>query len=141
MTDPRDPRQPPPPHVPLVIQDASRAVEEDLRPTISLVGEMLFGDFWSKHGFVAPRNAPPPVAAQAPLPTVRPQESWMHPAPTHVVDAEIVGEECQTCGGDRVVGAKGFEVPCPICSGCKTCRGRGKVGRAGHEVTCPACSP
>lgn len=116
------------PDVPQVIQDAERDLKRDVPGALSLVGNILFGDFFAKHGFVdkaQEQHIPPPAAPQ-------------------VIDVEPVIESpvCPTCRGAGSLGRKGHEVPCPACvKKCETCGGRGKLGAAGHEVPCPRCTP
>ena len=59
---------------------------------------------------------------------------------TITVSGTVSGSSCLTCGGKGMLGKRGHEIPCPMCSrACSTCGGTGKLGNSGHEIDCPHC--
>ena len=116
MTTPKDPQK-----VPQVLKDLSEATKRDIAPAIRLMSRIFVGTILGgEESFVrevvsattqprpAPRPASRPAAKKAPAQVAQ---------GAIVVDAEIVSEECGTCGGTHKVGRPGFEMPCPRCRG------------------------
>jgi hypothetical protein len=129
--------------VPFVIKEAGKAVERDVKPTINLLGKLLFEN-WPR-----PEPPPPPPAPRAqngPAIPSKPKavrlpasqglvirqvrEPGHGPPPSAdppvILDAEIIEER------------PGAPNNSPIC---ETCGGAGRLGRPGHEVPCPVCNP
>lgn len=123
---PKDPRMTPPkdPHkVPQVLKDLSEATKRDIAPAIKLMSRIFVGTILGgEQSFV--REVVSAAAAPSPQPVVRPVQKKEQPTPKKssqisrgaiVIDAEIVSEECGTCGGTHKVGRPGYEIPCPRC--------------------------
>ncbi len=122
---------PPKKEVPLIIKQAGKAVDEDIRPTLHLLGKIFF-DSWPEKP--VPRSA---AHGRSPKPLRLPpnqQQIIVVQKPAHkatasgprvppkdvIIDAEIVEDS-------------------EISRGCPTCGGSGRLGRTGHEVSCPSC--
>ena len=132
--------------IPLIIKQGQKAIDDDVKPTLHVLGKLFFGA-WPKPEPV-PREEPPPREKLPALPvhrepsrSTRPLRiairevtppsssssppSSRKPSSQKIVDAEILEE---------VIDGKHFSRNCP------TCGGSGKVGMQGHEVSCPSCS-
>lgn len=117
-----------PGEVPLIIQQLGKAKDDDLKPTMHFLGQLLFSS-WPKPESAPPERAPPRPRLPAhrngaargmtitAIGQARPPTPSAKPA---IVDAEIVEEDnfsaiCPTCGGAGILGRPGHEVPCPTC--------------------------
>ena len=108
------------PEVPRILRDIEQATRRDIAPAVKLmsrifVGTLLGGEesFVREAVHVAAAAASQSQRKAAPRAAVKVTEK---PAITAiVVDAEIVSEECGTCGGTHKVGRPGYEVACPRC--------------------------
>lgn len=114
--------------LPIVIKEAGKAVERDLKPTLNLLGRIFLGGAPpSKSEAVhdEPERAPPsaarlPPSRQIVISQVKRADEKKY-ITTHIIEAEIIEES----GIPRI---------------CPTCGGAGRLGRAGHEVPCPSCT-
>ena len=129
MTRRRNPNE-----VPRIIKQASKAVDDDVKPTLHLLGKIFFNAWPNPH---PPAQESPKRAERVALPRAsatpqriivrnvgetRPRSASRAPAPPPILDAEIVDDD------------ENFAI-------CLTCDGNGKLGRQGHEIPCPVCSP
>lgn len=123
---------------PQLIRDMEEDLGRDVRKTARVVTDVIFGDFFGRHGFSRTHESSTPVApakTETNQAIIKAQNQG-----AIVLDAEVVDESsCRTCGGSKKLGAKGHEVPCPTCF-CRTCSGRGILGQPGHEIPCPRCT-
>ena len=116
--------------LPRIIKQAGKAVDDDLKPTIHVLGRLLFGAW--------PAKPPPPPTQERGVPRARRlpplrvnvesrEVARTNPAPkrepplpplSDVADAEIVeiSTNCPTCGGSGMLGRPGYEVRCPFCN-------------------------
>jgi hypothetical protein len=112
--------------VPRILRDIEQATRRDIAPAVKLmsrifVGTLLGGDesFVREVAHVASAaasSAAGRAASRAAPPSPKASPFRKEPeAAAIVVDAEIVSEECGTCGGTHKVGRKGYEVACPRC--------------------------
>jgi hypothetical protein len=114
--------------LPIVIKEAGKAVEQDIKPTLNLLGKLFFNGW-------PPQQKPEPVkheseTSSARLPPAqqivitqvgRASEGRAEASETPIIEAEIIEENgipriCPTCGGAGRLGRRGFEVPCPSCN-------------------------
>jgi hypothetical protein len=117
--------------VPILIKEAGKAYEKDLKPTVNLLGKIFLGSAWPsepksepvKHEPVNPRAVRLPSAQQIVIAQVdhTNREQPRSARPEVIIDAEIIEDE---------------EIP----RICPTCGGAGRLGRAGYEVSCPSCN-
>ena len=139
---------PPKKEVPFIIQQAGKAVEEDIRPTLHLLGKIFF-NAWPE------KPAPRPTARSSKPLRLPPYQQiivvqksghkaagnspYVHPDET-ILDAEII-EDSEI--SHRASGASPSEAGSTRIENswsCPTCGGNGKLGRPGHEVPCPSCT-
>jgi len=126
--------------LPIVIKEAEKAYERDLKPAVHLItgiADILFGPGPVKPAPTPPaeRERPRPTSVRLPpapanqiviteikqKPDREAQSRARAPSEPHIIEAEIIEES-------------GFPRICP------TCGGAGRLGRAGHEVPCPSCN-
>jgi hypothetical protein len=121
--------------VPIVIKEAEKAYERDLKPAVNLIADFADILFGTRPG--VPKPAAAQREAQRPIPVrlppanriviteikgnngTRPRTHGSSGPP--IIDAEIIEDEeipriCPTCGGAGRLGRRGFEVPCPSCN-------------------------
>jgi hypothetical protein len=122
---------PPKKEVPFIIKQASKAVDEDLRPTLHLLGKIFFDSWPAKP---APREATTSRASK-PLRLPPNQQIIVVQKPAH----KAAGNGSYVRPGENVIDAEVID-DSEISRGCPTCGGNGKLGRSGHEVPCPSCS-
>jgi hypothetical protein len=123
------------PKVPHVVQEASKAVERDIKPALKLMGKLFLNTWLGDQSFIQgaaravdtaapelPEKTSKRVKPQATVHVSKARSARPAPPPSPspstspmIIDAVFVDEDCLTCGG------------------------AGKVGRVGHEVRCPAC--
>ena len=142
--------------IPLIIKQGQKAIDDDVKPTLHVLGKLFFGA-WPKpepaprerqgsterrpalpihHVHEPSRSAcPPRIVVREVTPSSPSSSSSQKPSSQKIVDAEILEEviERPRCG-QEVIDGKHFSRNCP------TCGGSGKVGMQGHEVSCPSCS-
>ncbi len=111
--------------VPIVIKEAGKAYERDLKPAVNLLGKIFLGSAWPPSPKPEPTRREPerPAAVRLP-PAQQIVIAQVDPASAgsgRIVDAEIIEEEefsriCPTCDGAGRLGRAGYEVPCPSCN-------------------------
>lgn len=123
------------PKVPHVVQEASKAVERDLKPALKLMSKLFLNTWLGNQSFIqSAARAVDTAAPELPEKTSKRKETIAtvrvskpraravpppSPSPSTapmVIDAEFV-EDCRTCGGSGQVGRSGYEVRCPSCKG------------------------
>lgn len=107
--------------VPQVLKDLSEATKRDIGPAVQLMSRIFVGTLLGgEQSFVREIVSATAKAAATPAPRkarAQARTAAAMPPGAIVIDAEIVEEECLTCGGTRKVGRPGHEVWCPACRG------------------------
>jgi hypothetical protein len=113
--------------VPILIKEAGKAYEKDLKPTVNFLGRIFLGGAWPSQKPEPVKREPEKSSTAARLPPsqqiVIRQVGKENPVPkaARIIDAEIIEEQdfppiCPTCGGAGRLGRAGYEVPCPSCN-------------------------
>lgn len=136
--------------VPFVIKEAGKAVERDVKPTINLLGKLLFENWPRPAAPLPPQPRPDEKPGPVRLPASHGREaSGPGPAERMRYGHQIVirqvdgpqrpGVNHNSPPAEPILDAEIIEED-EISPICETCGGAGRLGRTGHEVPCPACN-
>jgi hypothetical protein len=136
--------------VPFVIKQAGKALDDDIKPTLHVLGQILFSS-WPEPP--RPRRSTPPAEAQKPKTSSKPlrlgagHQIVVVSEDGHERDARRRPRATSTAAAARAKAAipdaeiiEEAAEGATISSICSTCGGAGKLGMLGHEVPCPVCS-